>query len=100
MAHVQGPFAGLAHQGERLRYELLQGLAAFRPGSQLRGLLRELGVRERGNALLERIDPFNGLLHALQDTRIAAAEQFCENGFDHVESTISQLVARGKAWPD
>ena len=96
MAHVQGPFASLAHQGECLRYELLQGFAAFRPGSQLRGLLRELGVRERGNALLERVDPFNGLLHAFQDTRIPAAEQFCENGFDHVESSIK----RKKTWPD
>ena len=98
--HVVGALAeralgGLAHGGEGLGHELVEGLAGLVAGAKLGGLAAQLLVGELRVVLFEGVDGLHDLLKPPEDPSLAGAKQFLER-VGHGTISICQ-VRRGSA---
>ncbi len=76
--HRQHPAPGLADDGERLRLQLVERLAAGDTLPELGGLRLELLVRERLNRRLEAVDLGDNRDQPLQFAVVLGADNLCE----------------------
>jgi hypothetical protein len=83
VAHLEGPLAGLAHDGEGLRQDLVQRGAVGHLALELGGLAAQLVVGQRRDGRLERVDLADGLAVLLEQALVAAAEDAREDVGDH-----------------
>ena len=86
--HVEVPLpqralGGLAHHGEGLDLQVVQGLALLQPLPELAGLGTERLVGQIDQRRFERIDPVDRLAHGLDQTVVRRAEQPPSNGAEH-----------------
>ena len=88
VAHAEGAARRLAHHGEGLGQELVEGLAFLEPLAELAGLGPQSLVGERPNLALERVDALDHLAVAPEQPLVAAAEDLPDD-----------LVEHGVPWP-
>jgi hypothetical protein len=82
--HVVGPLAedplrGLAHRRERLRQEVVEGLAGLQARAELVGAGAQRLVGEPGDGLLVRVDLDDALLELLEAAALAGVQDLLEN---------------------
>ncbi len=82
MALTQGAPGRLAHGGERLGQDVIQILAVFKPRPKLVGLGAKLGVGERLELRLQRVDALDDRLKALQ--LLLVGVQYAVEDIDHL----------------
>jgi len=73
--HLQHALAGLADDGEGLGKQRVERLAVGDALLELCGLRLQLGVRERGDRRLQRVDLPDDLAVLLEQALVAAAEE-------------------------
>ncbi len=78
VAHAQHPLGGLPHRGEGLGHEGVEGFPLFQAGLEFVRLAAQLFVAELLEGGLEGVDLGDGAPVRLQQTIIAAAEDFLE----------------------
>jgi hypothetical protein len=69
---AQGPARGLAHGRERLRQQVVQGLAVFVPALELVGHAPELVVAHREEVVLDRVDLIGDPLELAKELAFAS----------------------------
>jgi hypothetical protein len=83
VAHVQRAAAGLAHHGEGLQQQVVEGRPLGQALAELRGHPPELRVAHRLELWLELVDLRHGGLHLLQLPGVFGADHLLENPLDH-----------------
>ena len=73
------PLRGLAHRGEGLGHQVVEGLALLEPGLELGGHALQLGVAHLDEVVLDGVDRLGDRLQLTQDLAFADAEQSVEN---------------------
>ena len=92
VALAQGAPRALAGHGERLDEQVVQALAVGDPLLERVGLGAQLGVRQRADVVLDRVDGVGDRPQPAQDLALAGAQ---EPGQDHVRySLVDDRLAR------
>ncbi len=91
-AHARDALGSLTDGGERLRHQVVEGLAVLQALPELRGHPLELGVGHRDEVVLDGIDGLRDGLELAQDLPLADAEDLVKNG-RHDGVTPDQLSA-------
>jgi hypothetical protein len=98
-AHAERALGRLAYHGEGLRQQRLQRLAVFQTLTELDGLGAERGVGERRHLRLQHIDARHHPLHFPDEARIAVADEFLEQVYNHLSISVQASNDRGPAGP-
>ena len=83
MALAQGPLGGLAHHGERLDQQVVQGLAGRQTLPELVGLGAQGLIVEGGGRRFERVDPVDRLAQGLDQPVVRRTEQPASKDAEH-----------------
>ncbi len=92
--HVQHAPPRFAHHRKRLRQDVVKRFTASETGAELHGLPAKVGLAERGDARLERVDARDDRTQALQFALVLRADDFGEQVIDHAG------VPKASARPD
>ena len=87
MAHAQRPPGRLSRRRERLRQQIVEGLAVVEPLAVLRGQRGKTIVRKGGELGLDLIDAGNDSLELAQLPALAESQQFAQD-IRHVYNTF------------
>ena len=79
VALADDPLGGLAHRGERLRHQVVEGLALLEPLLELLGHPLELGVAHRDEVVLDRVDGLGDGLELAEDLALSDAEKLVDD---------------------
>jgi hypothetical protein len=79
VALAEGAAGGLADRGERLGQQVVERLALGEPGLEPVGLLTQLGVGQRGEAVLQRVDLRGEAGQLLDDPSLTEAQDLLED---------------------
>ena len=87
VAHVEGAAARFAHHGKDFHEKVIQGLALLEPLAEFVGFSTQFGVAQPLDGRLEISNRANHRPHPLQFTLILGADDFCQQGTNHNESS-------------
>jgi hypothetical protein len=90
---------GLADGCERLRHELVEGLAGLVTGAQLGGLAPKLFIGEVRVVLFEGVDRLHDLLEAPEDSSLSGAKQFLESVGHEASPSVRCSAIRRRCRP-
>jgi hypothetical protein len=93
-ALAQRALGGLAHRGERLGQQLVEGLAVGVPLPELVGHRPQLSVGERGEVFLDRVNVADDRLELAQRLALASAKDAIYDGWHFVVALPADGLAR------
>ena len=101
--HVEMPLAEhpggcFPHRGERLREQVVQGLAVCVPLLELVGHRPQLGVGQRLEVVLDRVDLADDGPELAQRLALASAKDVIDDDW-HLSSRSLQIFLAGPGWP-
>ena len=91
-AHAQHPLGRLAHRGEGLGHQVVEGLAFGVPLAQLVGHALQLGVGHRDEVVLDGVDGLRDPLELAEDLALTDAEDLVENRGHGVAAPLKVAV--------
>jgi len=94
VAHVQRAARRLAHDGEGLRQQIVERLAARHTLAEARRLRAKLLVAERAHRRLELVDARHDRLHPLQLALVLGADDLGEDGLQHEQPGVRPCIRR------